>query len=293
MNRHRSLTAEGVAAFRARACFEPGTMRGDDELASHLIGPMLRVLATTPVVRDVMLHVYERVLPGAYFYMMARTKYLDAFVQREVAHGAEQVVILGAGLDSRAYRLRGLTNCKVFEVDHPGTQAWKRARVASALGALPDYVRFVPVDFARERIGDRLVASGYSPARPTCVLWEGVMMYLPSPAVDDTFSFLAKSSRLALGFDYILAAAFDDPRPFHGAREGMAYVARRGEAYQSGLNDALLGEYLHARGFVLEDHLHAADLEQRYLQYPNGRLRGRVCGHFVVASARAANSGRL
>jgi methyltransferase (TIGR00027 family) len=293
VTRRRSLTAEGVAAFRARARFEPGSLRGDDQLASRLIGWKLRVLATTPLLRDVMLTVYERVLPGAYFYMMARTKYLDEFVMREVQRGAEQVVILGAGLDSRAYRLPGLERCLVFEVDHPGTQAWKRERVAAALGAVPNHVRFVPVDFAREQVADRLAANGYVTEKPTCVLWEGVMMYLPSRAVDETFSFLARTPRLALGFDYILSAAFTDPQPFHGAREGMAYVARRGESYQSGLNDALLGEYLRERGFVLEDHLHAADLERRYLRDPDGHLRGRVCAHFVVASARAGNSKAL
>src|SRR5581483_10747158 len=112
---------------------------------------------------------------GLYEHHHVRTRHFDAIVRDELAAGVEQVVVLGAGLDTRAYRFAdALAGRPVFEVDLPATQAWKRARLEAALGRIPDGVRYVGVDFLRDRLDERLAAAGFDRARRALFTWEGV-----------------------------------------------------------------------------------------------------------------------
>lgn len=122
--------------------------------------------------------------------MAVRTLFVDD-AAREAAH--PQVVILGAGLDGRAWRMKELRDAVVFEVDHPDTQSYKRARI----GALPPAareVKFVSVDFTRDDLGQRLAEAGHDPAKPTTWIWEGVVMYLTPAQVEATLAIVAKRS---------------------------------------------------------------------------------------------------
>lgn len=130
--------------------------------------------------------------------VVARTVFIDDAVR---AAGTPQLVILGAGLDGRAWRLPELRDVTVFEVDHPASQRQKRAR-AAALTQVARDVRFVPVDFARDRLDDALAAAGHDPSRPTTWLWEGVIMYLSQGDVESTLGIVqarsAPGSRLVV-----------------------------------------------------------------------------------------------
>jgi methyltransferase (TIGR00027 family) len=112
------------------------------------------------------------------------------------------MVILGAGLDSRAYRLESLRSTTVFEVDHPKVQTYKRARVA-ALTQVAKAVRFVGVDFEHDDLASALTAAGHDPSAPTFFLWEGVAMYLTRAAIDATLATLA--SRASQGSTLVLS----------------------------------------------------------------------------------------
>jgi methyltransferase (TIGR00027 family) len=122
--------------------------------------------------------------------MALRTVAIDDAV-REAA--LPQVVILGAGLDGRAWRMPELGESIVFEVDHPDTQVFKRGRVA-ALTQTAREVRFVPVDFLRDDLGEALARAGHDPAKPTTWIWEGVVMYLDLPAIEATLAVIASRS---------------------------------------------------------------------------------------------------
>jgi methyltransferase (TIGR00027 family) len=122
--------------------------------------------------------------------MVARTVAIDRAV-REAA--SPQLVILGAGLDGRAWRMPELQDVVVFEVDHPDSQQAKRAR-AAALAPVAKDVRFVPVDFERDRLDDELARAGHDPARPTTWIWEGVVMYLTPADVDASLAIIARRS---------------------------------------------------------------------------------------------------
>jgi methyltransferase (TIGR00027 family) len=122
--------------------------------------------------------------------MVPRTVVIDDVIR---AAGSPQVVILGAGLDGRAWRMRELADVTVFEVDHPDSQRRKRAR-AAGLGLAAREVRFVPVDFTRDRLDDALSAAGHDPARQTTWVWEGVVMYLERVDVEATLRVIAARS---------------------------------------------------------------------------------------------------
>ncbi|HET7540416.1 MAG TPA: class I SAM-dependent methyltransferase [Polyangiaceae bacterium] len=120
--------------------------------------------------------------------MAARTLEIDAAI---VDAAAPQVVILGAGLDGRAWRMSALKDVTVFEVDHPDSQAAKRKRVAALEKASRD-VCFVPVDFAKDDLDQALAAAGHDPQRPTTWVWEGVVMYLTRSAIEATLAVIAR-----------------------------------------------------------------------------------------------------
>jgi len=122
--------------------------------------------------------------------MVSRTVAIDEAVR---AAASPQVVILGAGLDGRAWRMPELRDVTVFEVDHPDSQRVKQARV-SALPPVARDIRFVPVDFTRDRLDDALAAAGHDPARPTTWIWEGVVMYLELADIEATLTVIARRS---------------------------------------------------------------------------------------------------
>jgi len=122
--------------------------------------------------------------------MVPRTVAIDEAVR---AAAAPQVVILGAGLDGRAWRMPELRDAVVFEVDHPDSQREKQAR-AAALTRVAREVRYVPVDFTRDRLEDALAAAGHDPARPTTWIWEGVVMYLERAAIEATLAVVQRRS---------------------------------------------------------------------------------------------------
>jgi methyltransferase (TIGR00027 family) len=157
-------TAESVALLRAAgALLRDERLRGPDHLAARLMpwAPRLSALVKVPVVRQLMPLLAERVVPGGVGFELARTKYMDSVVAEEVRDGAEQVVILGAGFDSRAYRMADeLAAVTVFEVDQPGMSATKQARVRSAAGTPPANVHYVPVDLETTDLADALTEGG-------------------------------------------------------------------------------------------------------------------------------------
>jgi methyltransferase (TIGR00027 family) len=122
--------------------------------------------------------------------MVARTVAIDEALRQA---GSPQLVILGAGLDGRAWRMPELRDVVVFEVDHPDSQQAKRERAAS-LAPMARDVRFVPVDFERDDLDAELARAGHDPARPTTWIWEGVVMYLEPAAVEATLTIVAGRS---------------------------------------------------------------------------------------------------
>jgi len=246
-----SRTAEYVALFRALESLRPaGERQFLDPQATRFLRPTLRLLACAARLRPLRARIethIDRRWPGPRPSAIARTRVIDEFVTDALSDGCVQVVLLGAGYDTRASRLRALAGVPVYEVDHPATQARKR----KALAASPANVRYVAVDFERDRLDMALSDAGLDPKRLAAVVWEGVFSYLSVDSIDRTIRSLtatcAPGSRLLL--TYVDQAALDD----EGSRElpWLQAVNRAGEPFRTGLAPELAGEFFHARGLTL------------------------------------------
>ena len=180
-----SRTAEYMAMFRASEHAKGAGRRVfTDPLAVALLPGSLRLSAKLLAVRpvgDMLTRYIDRQWPGARTSGIARTRLIDDWIEESIGQ-AEQVVLLGAGFDTRAWRLAALDSVKVFEVDHPATAKVKRARLQAA-GADLNRVIFVAVDFEIDDFEQRLRDAGFDSARRTIVVWEGVSQYLTGDAV--------------------------------------------------------------------------------------------------------------
>jgi methyltransferase (TIGR00027 family) len=201
-----------------------------------------------------------------------RTRYIDDALGDALRDGVDQVVILGAGFDCRALRIRGIDRVPVFEVDHPVTQARKKVVVVRCLGGLPPHITLVPIDFTTHSLDTVMPAAGYRSGSRTFFICEGVTHYLSEPAVDALFRFVAGSaaggSRMV--FTYIHRGMLEGAVTFPGAANTLATVQRAGEPYTFGIDPAELSPYLATHHLRLVEDVGAATYRERYLR-PLGR----------------------
>jgi methyltransferase (TIGR00027 family) len=286
-----SRTSIYVAAGRAIGAREPDpSVRNPDSLAERLLGNPADLGVDHPAVhalgRDYSEAIADREVLGTVMMMMVRTRFIDDALRRAVEAGATQVVILGAGFDTRAYRLTDLlAGATIFEVDLPRTQEVKERRVAEALGGAPPNVVYVPIDFQHERVGDVLARRGHDPRRRTCFIWEGVTMYLPAASVTATLEFVgAQASGSTIVFDYVhqraidMIAAIDMNKIPEAARPAVQRFLDllAGEPWIFGLPDNGEREYLGRFGLEAGDPLPIGGPEsvRRYLTRSDGTLVG-------------------
>ncbi|MEM8963409.1 MAG: SAM-dependent methyltransferase [Acidobacteriota bacterium] len=217
----------------------------------------------------------EAIVPGSCYYHVARSRHFDALLVKAVDEGIEQLVILGAGYDSRPYRFRHrLGGVTIFELDLPGTQERKKRRLRAALTDLPDHVTYVAVDFNHTTLDGALSAVGYRNTAKTFFMWEGVMPYLPEPAIVSVFDFVANQSGVgsSIAFDYLLRSFLDDPSMIRNGRLALRQNNRVGEPLITGYEPADLERLVLARGLTLASDLGSRELGARYCVDPKGRV---------------------
>ncbi|WP_326837586.1 SAM-dependent methyltransferase [Amycolatopsis rhabdoformis] len=256
MDDRGSFTAETMALQRAFESYRPpGLRRFDDPYATAFLRPWLRVLAEAarlPGVRRVATGLYDVVAgPGPRVSGIVRTKVIDDALA-EFVGGETQCVLLGAGYDTRAHRLSALAGNTVFEVDHPATQARKRAVLGEGR------VTYVPVDFEHDDLVGRLTESGFDTGKPAVFVWEGVTNYLTADAVDTTLAAVRELGGDVI-FTYVDVRALHEPSPFPEARRWVRAVARSGEPWTFGLRPTETRQFLADRGFSLEKDLSTFD----------------------------------
>jgi methyltransferase (TIGR00027 family) len=231
-----------------------------DYLADRFLLPFQRWFNHAPRTSRWLL---ERASPGAYGYFNARTRYFDASLAREAQSQLDQVVLLGAGFDSRPLRFAGqLARTRVFEVDMPEVLSLRAERLRgiamSSARSVP-----VPIDFERDDLASRLRQQGYATQGRTLFLWEGVTYYLHPAAVEAVIASLAAlcAPGSALVFDYVTRAFFEGDHRSYGAKQ-LAYGWRRlGNVNRSGIDDC--AALLRRHGFQLREELGPSELEQR------------------------------
>ena len=213
-------------------------------------------------------------------FMVVRSRFAEDELRAAVERGASQYVILGAGLDTFAYRNPyPPEKLRVFEVDHPATQAWKRKRLAAGGVAIPPSLAFAPVDFEKQALADGLAAVGFDPQHVTFFSWLGVTPYLTQPAMDSTLKFIAGCAKgSGVVFDYVCS------RRQMGILGWLAFerlarrVARAGEPFRLLLDPKNVIAQMRRMGFSEFEDLGSAELNARYFvgRTDNLRVLGRV-----------------
>ena len=220
--------------------------------------------------RDLMVAMAEKRAPGIWGGILCRKRYIDDKLAEAADGQAETVVNLGAGIDTRAYRLPALARLPVFEVDLPENIDAKRSRLKKILGGVPAHVKLVPIDFDREDLGAVLASHGYAADTRTFFIWEGVMQYLTEQGVRATMDFLAKApagSRLA--FTYV-RKDFVDGEVFYGHEYIYKTLVLKGKNWHFGMDPENVADFLSGYGWRVLEHLGYDELGERYVK-PTGR----------------------
>jgi methyltransferase (TIGR00027 family) len=271
-----SLTARGAAAYRAiHQTLEGGAIFSDPFAVAILddeTRASLEKIAADPAQRPMQLLI------------VTRSRFSEDTLAACVARGVKQIVVLGAGLDTFALRNPyGGDGVRVFEVDYPATQQWKRRRLAQAGLAIPASLTFAPVDFERQSLADGLAAAGFRADEPAFFQWLGVVPYLSSKAIATTLEFIAGVPESEVVFDYA------EPLENHPAERRahlMAIAERaaaRGEPWLSFFNPIELSAMLHDKGFAIVEDLGLPELNERFNGASKQGIRVEPGGHVVRA----------
>ncbi|MDR6952009.1 methyltransferase (TIGR00027 family) [Ancylobacter sp. 3268] len=272
-----SRTAWGVARLRALHQLRDGGAIFPDPFAIALLGEDVAALHARPETPD-----SRRVRR----FIAARSRIGEAFLAHAVERGVRQAVMLGAGFDTFALR-NPYPDLQVFEIDHPATQAHKRARLTAAGLAIPDRLRLVPVDFERDSLMEALSAAGFAAAAPCFFLWLGVIVYLTPEAIDATLRLIAGLDDAELVFDYT-----EPPENFPEAARAFVAERRRrvaaiGEPWVSHFRREEMAARLQAHGFAHSEDLDGAAIEDWIAAHTPGMDGRRIAGsHLVRARVR-------
>jgi methyltransferase (TIGR00027 family) len=250
---------ESHKAVGERVCYDP--------YAKAFTGSNWNPFGEFWLPRRVAFWLWELLMPGWNAYFVARTRFIDDVLEARLGAGLEQVVIMGAGYDSRALRYEQMkTSVNVFEVDHPATQQAKVAKLAEIFGSLPGHLHLVPVDFTRDTLERRLHDSGYEPDRRTLFIWEGVTMYLTQPAVDEALAFVSRcsGSGSSIIFDYTHPSEIDGTCSRLEATMWRKSVERLGEALLFGIEEGTIEAFLGPRGFSVITNANSDFMKRRY-----------------------------
>ena len=226
--------------------------------------------------------------PGAAAFILLRERYIDDFLKAQLIEGLEQVVILGAGYDTRAYRIPGIEKTHVFEVDESATQNRKKELLIKVVDPIPSFVSFVPVNFNRESPGERLKNEGYNEKAKTLFIWQGVTYFLTKEGIENTLSFISEHSGpgSTVIFDYMYnEILLDESRADVKSLHRAAQVS--GESYVFGIDQGDIGSFLNQRGFIDVQNNTLEELKQIYF---TGKNAGRVVpASIAIGTARVKN----
>ena len=271
-----SRTAQYMALFRAlETTRSAGTRLFNDPYAISFLDTGLKratQLSRLPFIRDLVYRIIHSKIPGALSSGIARTKYIDDLLQYAINNGAQQVLILGAGFDTRGLRLGFLRNTPVIEIDHPSTSSYKAGILKKSLARLPDNILYYQLDFNKESLDDMMSWNPVDLTRPTAIIWEGVTNYLSAPAIENVFRFLSRfTGGSYIIFTYVHRLVLDNPQSFYGAEKLLSDLDKIEERWTFGFKPEELKDYLNDFNWALLEDKGAVEYRRKYMPYNTER----------------------
>ena len=214
----------------------------------------------------------------------ARSRIAEDALSRAVERGTQQIVILGAGLDTFALRNpHRAQHIRIFEVDHPATQRWKRQCLAEAEIPVPPWLNFVPVDFERDDIGEKLISAGFEQNSPAFLTWLGVVPYLTPDAIGRTLDYMSSIQNSEVVFDYL-----EPPEAFSEElrqleTERSKQLEKIGEPSVSRFDQASIAVILRSHGFSALQDMDFHEIASRFGHAVQGLAPGHLGVHVIHA----------
>ncbi len=264
---------------------------GKDNLAKIFLPGYYRFFLNFTNIQKSTKRKLDNAFPGLNAYVTARTAFFDQLFTDALIENIPQIIILGAGYDSRPYRYVELnTNTHIFELDIPITQSNKKKCLKKAGIKIPEQVTFVPIDLNQVTLAFALGSSGFQNSKKTLFLWEGASYYLDPESVEKIINFFSslthKGNLLAL--DYMISINDENADEFYGARAFFQSMREEhsDEALRFSINEEEIIAYLDQRGLNLVEHMDPEEIEKRYLMDEQGLINGRITGHFRFLLAK-------
>lgn len=275
-------TALGAATCRLIEQYQPAETRlFNDPLVKELVGSPIREMMQFASMRNFTIQQTDAVAKGIFGAQICRTRYIDDVVQAALSQGIGQVVILGAGLDTRPYRLPGIDGVKVFEVDLPAVQNDKKKKIKKHFGRLPENVTFIPIDFDTQSLEAVFGGTTFDSCKPTVFIWEGVTQYISEEAIQLTLAFVGKSAPGSIiVFTYVLKSIIERRSDIPGAENMMDFIGKNA-AWVFGLEPSSLPAFLQPFHLALVADVGNADYQEKYLK-PLGRTLVVFQGERIV-----------
>ena len=282
-----SETAMATAFMRALASHdEREEVKGPDYLAEVFLTEDRKGPLKDPRVREWVMK--NKIDPGAYEFMIARTAFFDYVVQQALRENVPQIVFLGAGYDTRPYRFKDLIqDTRIFELDAQPTQQRKKEILHQASVPIPEQLVFVPINFETDNLKEALLGAGFSRDQKALFVWEGVTYYLSAEVVDSTLSFIRLNSPTGSSICFDYASLSPEALNNSGVKKIRERMKSRypAEPTRFGITQGKLASFLSERGYDIIEHLTANEMQGKYLTLRDGSSVGMVPPLFCLVHA--------
>ncbi|MCG8572513.1 MAG: class I SAM-dependent methyltransferase [Spirochaetes bacterium] len=271
MKMNESFAGVATSSARVIESYYPHKQRlFDDPYAYSLLPTGWKILVRIlylPLFRKAVLAMREKRTPGGLGALLCRVRYIDDLLLVKLKEGLDQVVILGAGFDSRAYRIPGIDQLTVFEVDLPGLCKLKKKQLKKVLNTVPKHVQLVEINFDKEDLAEVMKKAGFQRDKKNFFIWEGVTQYIAAEAVDQTLSFVTSDSKKGsfIAFTYARQSLIDRTDCPEAYQKLLKFAEKVGSPFQFGIDPAQIEIFLSKRDLKLLSDIGAADYPALFL----------------------------
>ena len=282
-----SRTAAYTCVSRASSFYERlPNYRSNDNIAPKLLPKFIHSLIKSKRIGTLLL---KKLAPkGIYEYVIARTKVIDEIFSNALSNHFDQILLFGAGFDTRGIRLTDENQkTRIFELDVHTTitdklKQYKKRKIN------PGKINYIEIDFNKEKIADKLKMAGFQYNKKTLYILEGITMYLDEPAFNEDFKFISESAgqRSQVIFDFIYKSVLEEKNLFYGEQEIYQNVKKAGEGWSFGIEKEGIENFLKHQGLELIELMDSNYLEKKYFQDENGNILGKINGTHCITYAK-------